>query len=81
MALKMRQSMTKLEQEFWEETERDLFRREQLRREAAKRSRRRTYEALEKRRSLRFYGLVLALILTAVIVTVAMFFTLYSLLA
>ena len=81
MALKMRQSMTQLEQQFWDETEREELRREQLRREAAKRSRRRTYAELEKRRSLRFYVLVLALILTAVIVTVAMFFTLYTLLA
>lgn len=81
MALKMRQSLAQLEQEFWHETERDQRRREQLRREAAQRSRKRTFVRLEKRRSLRFWGLVLTLILTAVVVTVAMFVSLYYLLS
>ncbi len=81
MALKMRQSLAQLEREFWHETERDQHRRDQLRREAAQRSRKRTFVRLEKRRSLRFWGLVLTLILTAVIVTVAMFVSLYYLLS
>jgi hypothetical protein len=81
MALKMRQSMAQLEREFWDESELDYQRSEQLRREATKRSRKRTYQRLEKRRSLRFWGLVLTLILTAAIVTVAMFVSLYYLLS
>jgi hypothetical protein len=80
MALKMRQSLAQLEREFWHETEIDQRQRAQLRREAAKRSRKRTYQRLEKRRSLRFWGLILSLILTAAIVTVGMFVTLYYLL-
>jgi hypothetical protein len=81
MAMKMRQSLAQLELEFWDETERDQRRREQLRRAAAKRSRNRAYRRLEKRRSLRFWVLVLTLIFTAVIVTVGMFVSLYYLLA
>jgi hypothetical protein len=81
MALKMRQSLAQIEREFWHETELDLRRQERLRREAAQRSRKRTYRRLEKRRSLRFWGLILTLILTAAIVTVGMFVTLYYLLA
>jgi hypothetical protein len=80
MALKMRQSLAQLEREFWHETEIDLRRQAELRREAAKRSRERTHQRLEKRRSLRFWGLILSLILTAMIVTVGMFVTLYYLL-
>jgi hypothetical protein len=80
MALKMRQSLAQLEREFWHETELDQRRREHLRREAAKRSRRRTRVRLEKRRYLRFWGLVFTLILTAAVVTVAMFVSLYYLL-
>ncbi|HZO79585.1 MAG TPA: hypothetical protein VFB39_16210 [Solirubrobacteraceae bacterium] len=81
MALKMRQSLAQLEREFWDESELDYQRSQQLRREATKRSRKRTYQRLEKRRSLRFWGLVLTLILTAAIVTVAMFVSLYYLLS
>jgi hypothetical protein len=81
MALKMRQSLAQIEREFWHETELDLRRQEQLRREAARRSRKRTYRRLEKRRSLRFWGLILTLILTAAIVTAGMFVSLYYLLS
>ena len=81
MALKMRQSLAQLEDEFWHETELDQRRQAQLRREAAQRSRKRTYQRLEKRRSLRFWGLIFALILTAAIVTVGMFVSLYYLLS
>ncbi len=80
MALKMRQSLAHLEQEFWHETERDQVRREQLRREAAKRSRVRSYVRLEKRRYLRFWALIFTLILTAAVVTAGMFVSLYYLL-
>ncbi len=80
MALKMRQSLAQLEQEFRHETQRDRSRRESLRRHAASRSRKRTHEREKKRSSVRFWLLVLGLIATAVIVTVAMFETLYFLL-
>ena len=75
--MRMRQSMAQLERAFVEEIQLDRARREHLRRTAAARSRQRRIERREKRSSLRFVLLVLALIATAVIVTVAMFETLY----
>jgi cytochrome c-type biogenesis protein CcmH/NrfG len=81
MAMKMRQSLAQLEQEFLYETEQDRTRREHLRRNAVLRSRKRTVERERARSSMRFWLLVLALIATAVIVTVAMFLTLYYLLS
>lgn len=80
MAMKMRQSLAQLEQEFLYETQRDRSRRETLRRHAVLRTRKRTHEREKKRSSVRFWLLVLSLIATAVIVTVAMFETLYHLL-
>jgi len=80
VALKMRQSLAQIEQAFRYETELDQRRREHLRRKAIHRSRKRHHERAQKRSSLRFYMLVLTLIATAVIVTVAMFATLYLLL-
>ncbi len=80
MAMKMRQSLAQLEQEFRHETQQDRRRREHLRRHAALRSRKRNVEREKKRSSVRFWLLVLSLIATAVIVTVAMFETLYYLL-
>jgi membrane glycosyltransferase len=80
MAMKMRQSLAQLEQEFRHEAQLDRTRRESLRRNAVLRSRKRTHEREKKRSSMRFWLLVLSLIATAVIVTVAMFETLYYLL-
>jgi anti-sigma-K factor RskA len=80
MALKMRQSLAQLEQEFLHESQRDRSRRENLRRRAVLRSRKRTRERQKKRSSLHFWVLACSLIATAVIVTVAMFATLYYLL-
>jgi hypothetical protein len=80
VAMKMRQSLAQLEQEFRHETQRDRYRREHLRRSAARRSRKRGIEREKKKSSVRFWLLVLSLIATAVIVTVAMFETLYQLL-
>ena len=80
MAMKMRQSLAQLEQEFRHETQLDRSRRETLRQHAARRSRMRTHARRRKRSSLRYWMLVLSLIATAVIVTVAMFETLYYLL-
>ena len=80
MAMKMRQSLAQLEQEFRHETQLDRSRRETLRRHAARRSRIRTHARRRKRSSLRYWMLVLSLIATAVIVTIVMFETLYYLL-
>ena len=80
MAMKMRQSLAELEQEFRHEMQLDRSRRENLRRRAVIRSRKRTIQRQKKRSSMRFWILVLSLIATAVIVTVAMFETLYYLL-
>jgi hypothetical protein len=80
MAMKMRQSLAQLEQEFRHEIQRDRRRRDSLRRNAVLRSRRRTVEREKKRSSVRYWMLVLSLIATAVIVTIAMFETLYHLL-
>ena len=46
-----------------------------------RRSRKRTHERAVKRSSMRYWLLILSLIATAVIVTIAMFETLYYLLA
>ena len=80
VAMKMRQSLAQLEQEFRHEMQLDRSRRENLRRRAVVRSRKRTHEREKKRSSMRFWVLVFSLIATAVIVTVAMFETLYYLL-
>jgi hypothetical protein len=75
--MKMRQSIAQLEQAFFEETTQDRVRREQLRETAAQRSRQRQRERVHKHGSWRFAFLVLSIIVTAVVVTVAMFETLY----
>ncbi len=80
MAMKMRQSLAQLEQEFRHEMQQDRSRREHLGRSAVVRSRKRHIEREQKRSSVRFWILVLSLVATAVIVTVAMFETLYYLL-
>ena len=80
MAMKMRQSLAQLEQEFRHEMDLDRSRRESLRQRAVLRSRKRTRARDQKRSSLRYWLLVLSLIATAVIVTIAMFETLYYLL-
>jgi hypothetical protein len=80
MAMKMRQSLAQLEQEFWHEMQLDRRRRENLRRQAVKRSRVRHRQRERKRSSVRFWLLVFSLIATVVIVTVAMFASLYYLL-
>jgi len=75
--MKMRQSLAQLERAFLEESQVDRQRREALRRQAALRSRQRQIERVRKHSTLRFVALVLTLIATAVIVTIAMFQTLY----
>jgi membrane glycosyltransferase len=75
--MKMRQSLAQIERAFIEESQADRARREALRRQAAARSRQRQIEKVQKHSTMRFVALVLTLIATAVIVTVAMFQTLY----
>jgi quinol-cytochrome oxidoreductase complex cytochrome b subunit len=81
MAMKMRQSLAQLEQEFRHEAQLDWTRRETLRRHAVRRSRVRTHEREKKRSSMRYWMLILSLIATALIVTAGMFTALYYLLA
>jgi len=73
----MRQSLDAFEHAFHQETEADRVRRERLRKQAVARSRKRYRVQREKRSTLRFATLVLTLIATAIVVTVAMFETLY----
>ena len=73
----MRQSLDEFERAFAEQTYVDRVRRESLRRKAVMRSRQRNLERVHKRGTARFIVLVLMLIATAVVVTIAMFQTLY----
>ena len=75
--MRMRQSLAQLERAFVEELQEENDRAERLRREALARTRKRELERTHKRGSMRFGLLVLILIATAVLVTVAMFETLY----
>ena len=75
--MKMRQSFAQFEQAFLEESEADRARRERLRREAAVRARDRQMQRVHSQGTARFVVLVLTLIATAVLVTVAMFQALY----
>jgi anti-sigma-K factor RskA len=73
----MRQSLADIEAAFVEEIESDRERRERLQKQAIRRTQVRHREREHKRGSLRFWLVLLTLIATAVIVTVAMFETLY----
>ena len=75
--MRMRQSFAQFERAFTEDMQADRRRREQLRRDAALRSRQRQLERTHKHGTVRFVALVLTLIATAVLVTVAMFQALY----
>jgi hypothetical protein len=78
--MKMRQSLTDWEQAFVKEISLDRRRRASLRRTAEQRALKREADRRHKRGSLRFVLLVLTLVMTAVIVTLIMFRTLYLLL-
>ncbi len=75
--MRMRQSLAEIEEQFVEEIEEDRERRERLARRAEMRARQRHIQRTQKHGSMRFALLVLTLIATAVIVTIAMFQTLY----
>ena len=75
--MRMRQSLAEIEEAFVEEIEEDRERQERLRRHAEQRSRRRRAVKTHRQGSMRFALLVLTLLATAVVVTIAMFQTLY----
>ena len=78
--MKMRQSNADWERAFVKEISLDRRRRASLRRTAQQRMLKREADRRQRRGSVRFIVLVLTLIMTAAIVTVAMFRTLYLLL-
>jgi hypothetical protein len=77
----MRQSITEIERAFAREISMERRRRASLRRTAEQRTIKREVERRHKHGTVRFVLLVLTLILTAAIVTVVMFRTLYLLLS
>ena len=74
--MRMRRSLAQFEEAFREEAQESVARRENLRRQAVVRSRVRRQERVEKLGTMRFVGLGLAIVVTAVLVTIAMFQTL-----
>jgi anti-sigma-K factor RskA len=80
MAMRMRQSLAQIEEEFLDEMQREQSRSELQVRHAVHRTRTRRRAKAKKRSSMRFWLLVLSLVATAVGVTIAMFETLYTLL-
>ncbi len=79
--MRMRQSISEIEEAFFEEIEEDRERRERLRRHAEQRTRRRHAVKTHRSGTLRFLLVLLTLIGTAVLVTWAMFETLYQVMA
>jgi membrane glycosyltransferase len=75
--MRMRQSLAEIEEAFVEEMQEDRYRRDRVVTEAELRTRRRRAERTHRHGSMRFFLLVLTLIATALIVTIAMFQTLY----
>ncbi|MGC9221261.1 MAG: hypothetical protein ACP5H2_07910 [Solirubrobacteraceae bacterium] len=73
--------MSEIPVQFRQHADIEERRREQLRRAAQVRTRQRWHARERKRSSMRFYMLSASLVLTAVLVTVGMFATLYVLLA
>jgi membrane glycosyltransferase len=71
--MRMRQSLAQFEAAFHHETAEDRLRRERLRREAAVRSRVRRRERVQRSGTIRYVVLVMAMLGTTVLVTVAMF--------
>jgi hypothetical protein len=78
--MKMKQSLAEWERAFVDEISLDRRRRASLRRTAEQRALKRHADRRQRRGSVRFVMLVLTLVMTAVIVTVVMFRTLYLLL-
>jgi hypothetical protein len=80
-AMRMRKSLDEIEAAFTQEISLERDRRQSLIRSAEHRAVRREVARRHRSGSMRFVLLVLALVLTAVIVTVVMFRVLYLLLA
>jgi hypothetical protein len=76
-AMRMQQSLSEFEQALSQEMALDRALRERTVQRAEKRSRQRHLDRVHKRGSMRYVLLVLSIIATAVIVTIAMFETLY----
>jgi len=76
--MRMQQSIADIEEAFAEEIEEDRERRERLARRATQRSRQRHIEKAHKHGTIRYALLVLTLITTAILVTWAMWWTLYQ---
>jgi hypothetical protein len=72
----MRQSLGQIERSFEQEVATERVRRRHLQKEAVERTRVRRRAKIEKRQQLRFILLLLSILLTVVVVTVAMFETL-----
>jgi hypothetical protein len=75
--MRMRQSLSEIEEAFFEEIEEDRERRERLRRHAEQRARHRRVARTHRHGTLRFTAVMLVLLATAVVVTIAMFRVLY----
>jgi len=75
--MRMRQNIADFESAFEKQMEAERLRAERIRRETVARARRRRMERVHTRGTMRFWLLVLTLLATAVIVTIAMFQTLY----
>jgi cell division septal protein FtsQ len=75
--MRMRQSLSEIEEAFFEEIEEDRERRERLRRHAEQRARHRRVAKTHRHGTLRFAAVMLVLLATAVVVTIAMFRVLY----
>ena len=71
--MRMRQSLAQFEAAFNDQAVEERIRRERLRRAAAVRSRIRRRERVRKSGTIRYIALVLAMLATTVLVTVAMF--------
>jgi hypothetical protein len=75
--MRMRQSLADFESAFVEDLELERERAEHQRRQAVVRTKRRHIEHQQRRGTVRYALLVLGLLATAVLVTIAMFQTLY----
>jgi hypothetical protein len=75
--MRMTQTLAEIERAFLEQQEVEQVRAEQTVRTAELRQRQRHIDRVHKHGTMRFVVLVMTLILTAVLVTVAMFETLY----
>jgi len=75
--MRMRQELADIESAFTEQIEQEREATARARREAVVRTRRRETERVNKQGTMRFWLLVLTLLATAIVVTIAMFETLY----